>query len=1024
MRLPRTAPLLSTRLFALLVPFHPATGLRVGAHALRAAPPLSRLRCSAAAEPDVHDDADTFPLVAEPERRHLLSEATKKTVGYRQKWTCAACDCLLPPSYEVDHIVPLALGGGHGLTNLQALCKPCHAQKTRDQRRELLEARAPATAERKEEKRRKRRGARRPPPFPGAAPAADPAADAGVALALSPLDLLRGMNQQQLYAVLRTNGTVRLAAGPGSGKTRVLTARIAHLIHTERVPPSRVLALTFTNKAARELRERITALLGPAASDQVTMGTFHSLCLSMLRNDIERLGPELPYRRGFAVYDADEALKLVRQLLAAEGRAPPKKGAAVPTLEREGAEASQVQSAISYAKNRMLDAASFAAQYGAGSIVARVFARYEAELRARNVVDFDDMLTLSVALLRDVPEARAKYQRMWSHMHVDEFQDTNSPQYRVLALLGGGHSNVFAVGDADQAIYGWRGADAANQARLDDEFCVLEGPSVPAAPLPPSAFDSGDALRAAVPALLPGLDCARPPADDADDAAAAIAAGVRLRLELNYRSTQPVLDAAMALLRPAYAAAAAAGFASDGQQQLQLVAAEKAAATVEAAAAAASARATGAVEVVEVADQEEEAVWVVEKLLAERARARAAAAEGAPVPKPSSAILFRTNSQALPFERELLRQGVPYELLQARSFFQRKEIRDALSYLRLLVHDDALALERVINVPPRKIGATTWKALEAAAAERGDGVWAALERAAALNATGGGKAAAEAAGVAGVPKSAVRPLAGFHALIARYRAAVAPPNATAGDADAGDAGADGDGDDTGADGAPLRLAGSVLHYAARLGPEEGGGGRAAEAGGAVGSLASLFRLLMRESGYEALVRSEGGGGSKVRWRNLGELATMAAPYAAHELQAFLDQVALVSDMDASDDHGTRREAEDAVKLMTIHASKGLEFDSVYVAGVEEGLLPHYYSIESGGRDEIEEERRLLYVAMTRARQHVVLTHAAYRMRWGKPSTPEPSRFLAALPESVAARTKTEGAGSGGGGRRWTGRYAP
>ena len=185
-------------------------------------------------------------------------------MGYRQKWTCAACDCLLPPSYEVDHIVPLALGGGHGLTNLQALCKPCHAQKTRDQRRELLEGarqRRPS-----EEKRRKRRGARRPPPFPGAAPAADPAADAGVALALSPLDLLRGMNQQQLYAVLRTNGTVRLAAGPGSGKTRVLTARIAHLIHTERVPPSRVLALTFTNKAARELRERITALPRPQAA--------------------------------------------------------------------------------------------------------------------------------------------------------------------------------------------------------------------------------------------------------------------------------------------------------------------------------------------------------------------------------------------------------------------------------------------------------------------------------------------------------------------------------------------------------------------------------------------------------------------------------------------------------------------------------------------------------------------------------------------------------------------------------------
>ena len=577
-------------------------------------------------------------------------------MGYRQKWTCAACDCLLPPSYEVDHIVPLALGGGHGLTNLQALCKPCHAQKTRDQRRELLEARAPATAERKEEKRRKRRGARRPPPFPGAAPAADPAAaDAGVALALSPLDLLRGMNQQQLYAVLRTNGTVRLAAGPGSGKTRVLTARIAHLIHTERVPPSRVLALTFTNKAARELRERITALLGPAASDQVTMGTFHSLCLSMLRNDIERLGPELPYRRGFAVYDADEALKLVRQLLAAEGRAPPKKGAAVPTLEREGAEASQVQSAISYAKNRMLDAASFAAQYGAGSIVARVFARYEAELRARNVVDFDDMLTLSVALLRDVPErARQVPADVVAHARrrVPGHQLAAVPRARAarrrpLERLRGGRRRP---GHLRLARRRRRQPGAPRRRVLRARGAV--GPRRAAAALRLRLGRRAARRRPRAPPRARRPRARRRPADDADDAAAAVAPGVRLRLELNYRSTQPVLDAAMALLRPAYAAAAAAG-ASDGQQQLQLVAAEKAAATVEAAAAAAiRARATGAVEVVEVADQEEEPVWVVEKLLAERARARAAAAEGAPVPKPSSAILFRTNSQALPFERE------------------------------------------------------------------------------------------------------------------------------------------------------------------------------------------------------------------------------------------------------------------------------------------------------------------------------------------------------------------------------------
>ena len=396
-------------------------------------------------------------------KRSELTEPTKKRVAYQQRYVCAGCDVLLPPTYEVDHIIPLALGGTNGLRNLQALCVPCHAQKTRDQRHAILAMRKPPPLQQQptadgeagavlgaaseggaaftphpaamaEEEGRfvavgpseAQEGARDGRGESSAVSPPPPPPSSSSSQLISPLQLLRGMNRQQLAAVLATRGPVRLSAGPGTGKTRVLVAHIAHLVGAEQVPPRRVLALTFTNKAARELRERLTGVLGPAAADAMTLGTFHSLCLAMLRRDIAKLQPELPYRPGFAMYDADDAVKVVREVMAEMGVVPPKQAAGAAKGAR-GWTPWQVQSAISAAKNSNVTAASYARLRGASPLVAATFVRYEAAMRARNAVDFDDLLLLSTALLERDAAARAKYQQTWSHLLVDEFQVPAAP---------------------------------------------------------------------------------------------------------------------------------------------------------------------------------------------------------------------------------------------------------------------------------------------------------------------------------------------------------------------------------------------------------------------------------------------------------------------------------------------------------------------------------------------------------------------------------------------------------------------
>jgi len=714
------------------------------------------------------------------------------------------------------------------------------------------------------------------------------------------------------------------------------------------------------------------------------------------------------------------------------------------------------------------------------------------------------MVLLAVALLSKSAAVRRKYQRMWTHVHVDEFQDTNIVQYGLLRLLvDPDQGNVFVVGDADQAIYGWRGADERNQHRLENDFRIApELTPPPPEPLPPEAFTSLAALDAQLSAL-PALDVYPG------------AAGVRLRLELNYRSRQRVLDAAMALLKPAYK--------HDPMGQLNLVAATKDAdqdaaalpplpiagvvgvvgvadATVMTAARGEEGSQLGAtlgktesngkvaseraneestgpigqvssaptglaterpssrytssppVQVVAVEDGDSEAAYVVQQIL------RLQLQEGR---SPSVGILYRTNAQAMPIERELLRQGVPYTLVQARSFFQRKEVRDALAYLRLLATDDHAALERIINVPPRRIGASAMAKLTGAASKGSNvpttasanasacrGLWGTLTEVVQLRAVGEPLPAE----LAGLTRATLGALDRFHDLIVRYRHRVRPPlGATSADEGAegserlvlvgsqllsrrergkariklqASSGSDGSGgrrsglsDSSDCNAKTGTRASGDYGNGNRHSNDEGGSsdsnernrfGSVAETdmdSVAEGSLARVFLQLMAESGYEKMVKSATDGSSSTRWRNLGELASMAAPYAASELQEFLDQVALVSDLDATDAHGTLHSAERAgqepVKLMTVHASKGLEFDDVFIVGVEEDLLPHYYCTDSEA--EVEEERRLLYVAMTRARQSLTLSHAAERSRWGRVAVAEPSRFLCDLPTQLVMR---------------------
>jgi DNA helicase-2/ATP-dependent DNA helicase PcrA len=663
-------------------------------------------------------------------------------------------------------------------------------------------------------------------------------------------DLLLGLNPAQREAAHHVRGPILVLAGAGSGKTRVLTTRIAHLIEAHGVPPERIFAVTFTNKAAGEMKERIGSLLERSPAG-LWIGTFHSLSARLLRREAERLG----FAREFTIYDQDDSVGLIRRLLDECNHPvklyPPK----------------VIQNIISGAKNRLQAAQDLERSAPHDPVVrvaADVYVALQRALKTANAMDFDDLMLHPLTLFREHPDVLARWQRRFDFVLVDEFQDTNRAQYELIKLLGGGHGNVFAVGDDDQAIYGWRGADVGNMRLLQSDF--------------------GDARL--------------------------------VKLEDNYRSTKPILDAANAVIaRNRDRLGKTLRTARPGGDSLVVLAA---------------------------ADERDEAEWIAREL---QRRERGGIAYA------GMAILYRTNAQSRALEEALRRAGVPYRIIGAISFYDRREVKDLLAYLRLVANPaDDQAFLRAVAVPRRGIG-------DAALAQLGE---QARHWNLPLLAT------AERAEMAMELRPNVRvALAKFAGLVQAVRHRVG-------------------------DSAPV----------------------------------VVMEELVRVLDYESVLLAEGPEGAE-RWENVRELVAGAAEWSevvseeeepGTPLQRFLAEAALLSAVDTS------AGSEDGVTLMTLHTAKGLEWPLVVLSGMEDGLFPLGRALESP--EGLDEERRLCYVGITRARDVLLLTWTRARRRGGELRPAAPSRFLRELPPELVDEQRTSfGAGApglGGAGGNWGG----
>jgi DNA helicase-2/ATP-dependent DNA helicase PcrA len=662
-----------------------------------------------------------------------------------------------------------------------------------------------------------------------------------------PTELLQGLNAEQADAVTHGEGPLLVLAGAGSGKTRVLTRRLAWLV-AHGVPPEAIVAVTFTNKAAGEMKERVAALLGSlklartGALDterpRSFVGTFHAWGVRLLR----RFAAEAGVPRSFVVFDQDDQLVVVKR--AMKELALPEKFATPRSLLAK----------ISAAKNSGLPPAELARRFGEalGSRLADLWRAYEKALAASSALDFDDLLVRSERLLSTHADVHALVSRSVRHLLVDEYQDTNRIQARLVKLVAGEAGNVFVVGDEDQSIYRWRGADVGNILDFAKEF-----------------------------------------------------RGARtVRLEQNYRSAPAILEAAGAVV-------------AENRRRLGKTLRP-------------TRRGGEKVRLLSFDEERDEAREVVSRLVAAR-RKDAARKE---------AVLFRTNAQSRPFEDELLRANVPYLLVGGTKFYERAEVKDALAYLRLLKNpDDDVSFRRVVNVPARGIGAATLEALEAAAAEKGTSLFGAL-----------------AVLPPQMSERAKKALGEFRSLVEEIRESAANPAAGAAAAVA----------------AVLRQTGLVALYEKSADPED-------EA-----RRENLDELLAAAREHE---RASAGGGE-------GEDPT---------LSGFLDAVTLRSDADEADERK-------GVLLITLHAAKGLEFDDVFLVGMEDGSLPHISS--QSDEEEVEEERRLAYVGMTRAKDRLTLSLVRRRMVRGEWVSRDPSPFLDAIPESALVREDFGTFGSG------------
>jgi DNA helicase II / ATP-dependent DNA helicase PcrA len=632
----------------------------------------------------------------------------------------------------------------------------------------------------------------------------------------APDDLLEGLNEPQRRAVLHRGGPLLVVAGAGSGKTRALTHRVAHLIATGDALPWEILAITFTNKAADEMRERLVSLIG-AVAERMWVSTFHAACVRILRAHADRLG----YRRSFTVYDDADSLRLLehvlRDLNIDAKKIPPR----------------SVQAAISGAKAELIQPRAFKA--AAANVferrIADVYVEYQSRLVSASAMDFDDLLSVTVELFSRFPDVLESYQERFKYVLVDEYQDTNRAQNEIVLLIGAAHGNVTVVGDTDQAIYGWRSADIRNILEFEEQF---------------------------------------PQADV-------------IPLEQNYRSTKTILDAANAVI---------ANNTTRVPKELWTTGT------------------TGEpVTRYRAEDEHDEADWVASEIV------RLHDDEG--LSFGDVAVFYRTNAQSRTIEEALVHQEIPYRVVGGTRFYDRREIKDVLAYLRVLANPtDEVSARRIVNVPRRGIGDASVERLAA---------WARSNRVSFFESL-------DSAAEAGVSGRALKGIASLRELIDGLRS--------------------------------MQESG--------MGP------------------AGLVDAVAERTGYRAALEEEDTLESLSRLENIDELQGAAGEYDG--LDEFLESVALVSDVDEMEQDADR------VSLMTLHTAKGLEFPAVFLVGMEDGIFPHLRSLDDPLK--VEEERRLAYVGITRAKRHLYVSHAWSRTLWGTTSHAIPSRFLSELPNEL------------------------
>ena len=636
---------------------------------------------------------------------------------------------------------------------------------------------------------------------------------------------IENLNPQQLQAVRHGEGPLMVVAGAGSGKTRVITCRIAHLIKEKGISPERILAITFTNKAAGEMKERVRNMLDLRGAFP-WVSTFHSFCLRILRQHISELG----FSNDFVIYDAQDQLTLVKQCMK------------VAQISAEAFPPKTLLHHISGFKNDFLmpeDLQLEAMPYGHQLKAAGLYPGYQSALKKNNALDFDDLLVFAVRLFQECPTLQSYYNDKFRYILVDEFQDTNAAQYKLVRLLSQSHHNICVVGDDDQSIYRWRGANIENILKFENDF--------------------------------PGTTV--------------------IKLEENYRSTQNILNAAGGVVREN----------RNRRDKTLWTKNEKGSPVL----------------CYKAGDENDEADFVCEKILALNRD------EGFSFNE--MAILYRTNAQSRVMEDMLRRKGLPYQVIGGLRFYERREIKDVLAYMRVVLNpSDSVSLKRILNVPARGIGKTSVEKVEAYCREKG------LTLLEGLRDNEQGKMTAPAAG---------RKISQFLEIIAHLDATFQQGN-------------------------PL----------------------------------DLLREVIDRSGYGEMLEAENTHESKGRIENLNELFSAVEQSVENgegSLQEFLDSASLVADLDNLDDE------RGVLPLMTLHTCKGLEFSSVFLVGMENGLLPHASSMSDP--EEYEEERRLCYVGFTRARKKLFVTHARQRRIFGNIFNYPPSDFLLSIPDEVMIR---------------------